>query len=108
MGANPIAWRRVKTLNRRMNERFVHASTSSHHEGGVHHWLCIRHDGTAVYVNPQTLESEPVDTNTTTMSLLRSRDARWSGQAEWLAELDERQTELDSPGPASLPLAEKG
>lgn len=94
MGVNSISWRRIKTLNRRLNERFVHAWTLSH---GEHWWwFCIRHDGTAASVNVQTgeLEEDSDCEYSAAQKLLRSRNPRDTGQAEFLAELDQRAREI--------------
>lgn len=96
MGANTISWRRIKGLNARHGTEFVHAVTWSHHDHWV--WLCATHDGATFVYDKRADTVEPVEgdgTKTTTIRMLQTR-ASWSGQplnegeAEWLAELDER------------------
>jgi hypothetical protein len=95
VSTNAIAWKRVKALNRKMGERFVHATTTS--TGEWWWWHCTRHDGSTVLVNTRTLETESSDGRTTTVRLLRDRDSQaYSGAGEWLAELDRRDAELRS------------
>jgi len=104
MGANAISWKRVQRVNRRLEEQFVHASTSSH--GEWWRWFCIRHDGTAASVNTRTweVEEEPRQV-TSTQRLLRERrpTAYLLDETDWLAELDERAATL-----VPLNLAEDG
>lgn len=93
MGLSAISWKNLKKLNRELDELFVAASVGS---DGIW-WVCIRHDGSALLVNRRTLETEPYTSSTTTMSMLRDRDPdRWPGITSpgWLAELDERQSQL--------------
>lgn len=91
MGLSAISWKNLKKLNRELDEQFVAASVGS---DGIW-WVCIRHDGSALLVNRRTGETEPHTSETSTMHLLRDRDtSRWSTAASWLAELDERQSQL--------------
>lgn len=96
MGLNTISWRRVKRLNARLDDRFIHAACSSHSDWWV--WICVRHDGTALLVDTKTLETKPTLGQTSTQHLLATRVTAPHASAEWLAELDARQAELMAHG----------
>ena len=51
MGQSIISWRRIKQLNRKTGEAFIHASTREHNS-----WHCVRYDGTAAWVDTRTLD----------------------------------------------------
>jgi hypothetical protein len=87
-----ISWKRIKKLNRRLDERFVHAFTGQHYI-----WSCIRPDGTMSTIDvrdPKVVESVPG--GTTTAELLRTRQPYWEWEAELLAELERRIAELEA------------
>lgn len=46
MGQDIISWKRIKKLNRALDENFIHASTREHNR-----WHCVRYDGTAAWVD---------------------------------------------------------
>jgi hypothetical protein len=47
-----------------------------------------------VMVNTRSLETEPSEGRTTTVSLLKTRRAEYAGADEWLVELDRRIAEI--------------
>jgi hypothetical protein len=112
MGANVISWKRIRRLNERLGTDFIHAAVWSHADW--RQWLCVRHDGSAAWVNIQSGVMEPCaqddpSCSTTTISLLRTREVKPWTNTEWLDELDARFAEVSNPpGPASLPVTEKG
>lgn len=87
-----VSWRKVKRLNRQLDEEFVSAAAS--HNGRS--WLCVRYDGTTAWVDVRTGEQEPGD-GSSTARLLMEREPRYEGQSEWLAELDRRHAESTKP-----------
>lgn len=84
-----ISWKRIKRLNRQMDESFVHAYTR---RSPV--WVCVRHDGSSVIVNADTatVEGEPAFGSVMT-SLLKSRDARTESDRKCLQDFDDRSEE---------------
>lgn len=92
MGINPLSWKRIRALNRRLDERFVHVYTYSHHEHWI--WVGLRYDGSAAAIDTRTWSVTPTEIDSTTVELLRSRWARTSEQAEWLDTLHRRYVEL--------------
>lgn len=101
MGLNTISWRRVKTLNARLGEQFVHAVVSSHHQHW--YWTGIRIDGSSAVIDTRDMtvtEEDPADPDymqTTTQGLLRDRSRVTEHTADWLRTLDERAAELSEP-----------
>lgn len=95
MGVNSLSWKRIRALNRRLDERFVHVYTLSHYEFWI--WWAIRHDGSAAKVDTRTWWSYPRDLvwESTTYHLLTTREPRDEEQAAWLQVLDERQAEIE-------------
>ena len=91
MSGSAISWKRVKRLDRERGETFVHAWTYVHDW-----WHCIRHDGSDLWVNVISGETEPGDEahESSTMHLLRDRTPRTDHDAEYLASLDARFMEL--------------
>lgn len=97
MGLNAISWRRIRTLNQRLDEKFVHVVVCSHAEHWF--WTGIRIDGSAAYVDTRdwsVTPEEPGDPGTTTQYLLRSRQhGDRPDLKDWLRILDERAAELE-------------
>lgn len=98
MGLNTISWRRIRTLNERTGEQFVHVVVSSH---GQHwYWTGIRSDGSSAVIDTRDMtvtEEDPTDPDcwpTTTQGLLRDRSHVNEHNADWLRILDERAAEL--------------
>jgi hypothetical protein len=96
MGINAISWRRIRTLNEQLSERFVHVFTYSHHKHW--YWTGIRIDGTSATIDTRNLtcEEDPLTDLTTTQRLLMDRSTATEHNREWLAELDERARQIDA------------
>lgn len=99
MSVNHLTWRKVRTLNEKMGERFVCAWTMSHGRDR-NWWYCIRFDGSALWVNAKDSEIPNIERpeefySTSTQSMLRKGEPISPQDQEWFAILRARQNEMD-------------
>lgn len=98
MGINALSWKRIRALNRRLGERFVHVYTYSHHEHWM--WVALRHDGSAVDVDTRTWTTAPAElqaSESSAVHLLTTREPKTEAHADFLRLVDERYAEVRYP-----------